>query len=75
VRFAVAVHAVAVRAIPDRGSCCFFTDKRKPWRRVPTFPDYNGYHTLSNSLFMTVRHIFEISEDNHSSLVTHARDH
>jgi hypothetical protein len=25
-------------------------------------------------LFMTVRHIFEISEDDHSSLVTHARD-
>jgi 2'-5' RNA ligase len=25
-------------------------------------------------LFMTVRHIFEISEDDHPSLVTHARD-
>jgi hypothetical protein len=27
------------------------------------------------SLSMTVRHIFEISEDDHPSLVTHARDH
>jgi hypothetical protein len=27
------------------------------------------------SLFMTVRHIFEISEDDHPPLVTHARDH
>jgi hypothetical protein len=26
-------------------------------------------------LFMTVRHIFEISEDDHPSLVSHARDH
>jgi hypothetical protein len=26
------------------------------------------------TLFMTVRHIFEISEDDHPSLVTHARD-
>jgi hypothetical protein len=26
------------------------------------------------SLFMTVRHIFEISEDDHPRLVTHARD-
>ena len=26
-------------------------------------------------LFMTVRHIFEISEDDHPSLVNHARDH
>ena len=25
-------------------------------------------------LFMTVRHIFEISEDDHPSLVTHVRD-
>jgi hypothetical protein len=25
-------------------------------------------------LFMTVHHIFEISEDDHPSLVTHARD-
>jgi hypothetical protein len=25
-------------------------------------------------LFMTVRHIFEISEDDHPSVVTHARD-
>jgi hypothetical protein len=32
----------AVRAVFSR------TDHRKPWRRVPTFPDYNGYHTLSN---------------------------
>jgi hypothetical protein len=50
VRFAVAVvqFAVAVRAIYGCGSCGFFIDRRKPWRRVPTFPDYNGYHTLSN---------------------------
>jgi hypothetical protein len=27
------------------------------------------------SLFMTVRHIFEVSEDDHPPLVTHARDH
>jgi hypothetical protein len=44
--------AVAVRAVCGRGSCNlrlrFFTDRRKLWRRVPTFPDYNGYHTLSN---------------------------
>ena len=26
------------------------------------------------SLFMTVRHIFEISEDDHPRLVTHTRD-
>ena len=26
------------------------------------------------SLFMTVRHIFEISEDDHPRTVTHARD-
>jgi hypothetical protein len=26
-------------------------------------------------LFMTVRHIFEISEGDHPRLVTHARDH
>jgi hypothetical protein len=26
-------------------------------------------------LFMTVRHIFEVSEDDHPSLVTHARDY
>ena len=26
------------------------------------------------SLFMTVHHIFEISEDDHPRLVTHARD-
>jgi hypothetical protein len=26
-------------------------------------------------LFMTVRHIFEISEDDHPSFVSHARDH
>ena len=26
------------------------------------------------SLFMTVRHFFEISEDDHPRLVTHARD-
>jgi hypothetical protein len=40
--------AVAVRAVCGRGLCGFFTDHRKPWRRVPTFPDYNVYHTLSN---------------------------
>ena len=27
------------------------------------------------SLFMTVRHIFEISEDDHPRTVSHARDH
>ena len=37
VQFAVAVRAVAVRAICGCGSCGH--------RRVPTFPDYNGYHT------------------------------
>jgi hypothetical protein len=40
--------AGAVRTICGCGLCGFFTDRRKPWRRVPTFPDYNGYHTLSN---------------------------
>ena len=44
--------AVAVRAVCGRGSynlrLRFFTDRRKLWRRVPTFPDYNGYHALSN---------------------------
>jgi hypothetical protein len=30
--------------------------------------------TKTGPLFMTVRHIFEISEDDHPSLVTHARD-
>jgi hypothetical protein len=29
---------------------------------------------LQCSLFMTVRHIIEISEDDHPRLVTHARD-
>ena len=40
--------AVAVRAVCGCGPCGFFTDRRKPWRRVPMFPDYNDYHTLSN---------------------------
>jgi hypothetical protein len=40
--------AVAVRAVCGCGPCRFFTDRRKPCRRVPTFPDYNDYHTLSN---------------------------
>jgi hypothetical protein len=31
--------------------------------------------TKQCSLFMTVRRIFEISEDDHPSLVTHARDY
>ena len=50
VQFAVAVRefAVAVREVCGCGSCVFFTDRRKPCRRVPTFPDYNDYHTLSN---------------------------
>ena len=58
VQFAVAVRpvccpkfvqfAIAVRAICSCGLCGLFTDRRKPWRRVSTFPDYNGYHTLSN---------------------------
>jgi hypothetical protein len=30
---------------------------------------------LQCSLFLTFRHIFEISEDDHLQLVTHARDH
>ena len=30
--------------------------------------------TNQRSLFMTVRNIFEISDDDHPSLVTHARD-
>ena len=37
----------------------------------------NAYFKLDQSqcsLFMTVRHIFEISEDDHPRLVTHARD-
>jgi hypothetical protein len=42
--------AVSVRAICGCRSCGFFTDRRKQWRRtrVPTFPDYNGYRTLSS---------------------------
>jgi hypothetical protein len=32
------------------------------------------YWTNQCPLFMTVRHVFEISEDDHPSLVTHARD-
>jgi hypothetical protein len=42
---------------------------------------YNANFKLNQSvLFMTVRHIFEISEDDHppntpTPLVTHARDH
>ena len=38
---------------------------------------YNANFKLDQSqcsLFMTVRHIFEISEDDHPRLVTHARD-
>ena len=37
---------------------------------------YNSNLNWTNQcpLFMTVRHIFEISEDDHTSLVTHARD-
>ena len=38
---------------------------------------YNAHFKLDQSqcsLFMTVRHIFEISEDDHPRLVTHARD-
>ena len=38
---------------------------------------YNADFKLDQSqcsLFMTVRHIFEISEDDHPRLVTHARD-
>jgi hypothetical protein len=38
---------------------------------------YNANFKLDQSqcsLFMTVRHIFEISEDDHPSLVTHAPD-
>jgi hypothetical protein len=31
--------------------------------------------TNQSPLLMTVRYIFEISEDDHPSLVTHARDH
>ena len=30
--------------------------------------------TNQRSLFMTVRNIFEINDDDHPSLVTHARD-
>jgi hypothetical protein len=40
--------AVAVRRVCGCGPCGFFTDRRKPCRRVPAFPDYNDYHTLSN---------------------------
>jgi hypothetical protein len=36
---------------------------------------YNANFKLDQCpLFMTVRHIFAISEDDHPSLVTHARD-
>ena len=38
---------------------------------------YNANFKLDQSqcsLFMTVRHIFEISEDDHPRTVTHARD-
>ena len=37
---------------------------------------YNQILNWTNQfpLFMTVRHIFEISEDDHQRLVTHARD-
>jgi hypothetical protein len=38
---------------------------------------YNANFKLNQSqcsLFMTVRHIFEISEDDHPRTVTHARD-
>ena len=38
---------------------------------------YNANFKLDQSqcpLFMTVRHILEISEDDHPRLVTHARD-
>ena len=38
---------------------------------------YNANFKLDQSqrpLFMTVRHIFEISENDHPRLVTHARD-
>jgi hypothetical protein len=38
---------------------------------------YNANFKLNQSqcsLFMTVRYIFEISEDDHPRLVTHARD-
>jgi hypothetical protein len=38
---------------------------------------YNANFKLDQSqcsLFMTVRHIFEISEDDHPHTVTHARD-
>ena len=38
---------------------------------------YNANFKLDQSqcsLFMTVRYIFEISEDDHPRLVTHARD-
>ena len=38
--------------------------------RVLQRPDW----TNQCPLFMTVRHIFEISEDDHPRLVTHARD-
>ena len=49
-RFAVAVRAICGRSssVFGCGPCGFFTDRRKPWRRVPMFPDYNDYHTLSN---------------------------
>jgi hypothetical protein len=39
---------------------------------------YNANFKLDQSqcsLFMTVRHIFEISEDDHPRTVSHARDH
>jgi hypothetical protein len=39
---------------------------------------YNANFKLDQSqcsLFMTVRHIFEISEDDHPRKVSHARDH
>jgi hypothetical protein len=39
---------------------------------------YNANFKLDQSqcsLFMTVRHMFEISEDDHPRTVSHARDH
>jgi hypothetical protein len=51
--------AVAVRAICGCGSCGFFTDHRKLWRRVPMFPDYNGYHTLSSyNIYISILRIY-----------------
>jgi hypothetical protein len=41
------------------------------------FSRYNANFKFDQSVFaiMTVGHIFEISEDDHPPLVTHARDH